>query len=245
MFRSDARRFVFRAHAVGVSGTFNKPYREYLDAQASCALGITGGTASAVVKGFSYRNIISFSLAESHILGQPGDAEGSHTTLSTVNIEGFNVMNMLTCGRIVTRLSSRSFSDKTQAAFVAVGSHFEKLRVAGQDVTVELDDNLLSGWDTYKEARDGLQKRDGVKIPDGTMFYGSIVRKISEPKGTKVTGNRIDIPHFGSIYLGEIYIDLKSRRLDMVRIAFGCPVDGNGNAGGVENNGETYPPLAG
>jgi hypothetical protein len=90
-----------------------------------------------------------------------------------------------------------------------------------------------------------VEERDHIKIPDGQIFCSSIVRELSVPKGTTVKGNRIDIAHFGSIYLGEIYVDVKSRRLELVRIAFGCPVEGDGSGGGVENNGEPYPPLAG
>jgi hypothetical protein len=243
MFRIDQRRFLYRASAVGLSGTFNKPYKEYVSAQASCALGIEGGIASAAVKDFSYRNIMSFDLAESHILGQPGETEGCYTTLNTVTLEGFNVMNMLSCDGIVARLSSRSYMDKTPAAFVAVGSHFDNLRVAGQPVEVDLDEDVLCKWETYEEARVGFERRDHVKIVDGQTYCGSIVSSISQPKGTTVTGNRIDIPHFGSIYLGEIYISPAMRRMQMIRIAFGCPVDGDGGVGTPENNGESYPPL--
>ena len=245
MIKPEGKRFLYRAHAVGAAGSFRKPYTEYVDAQASCALAITGGVASSCVRDFSYRNIMSFSLAESSILGQPGETEGVYTTLSTVTLEDFNVMNMITADRIVARLSSRTYSDRQEAAFLAIGSHFDNLRVAGQPVSMDLDGDILAKWETYEQARAGYQEREHIKIPDHQLICRSIVYNVSEPSGTKVTGNRIDIPHFGSVYLGEIYVLGKSRRVVMMRIAFGCPVDGDGSAGDVENNGEPYPPLAG
>jgi hypothetical protein len=247
MFRFDQRRFCYRASAVGVSGTFKKPYREFLPSQASCALGIEGGIASSVVKEFSYRDILSFSSAASSILGQPGDTPNVFTTLNTVTVEDFNVMNMLSCDGIVARLSSRSFMEKTPvpSAFVAFGSQFQDLRIAGQPVSVEFDEDILCAWETYEQARTGIEERDHVKIPEGSTYCTSIVSAIGPIKSATVTGNRIDIPHFGSIYLGEYYISPTIRRLQMIRIEFGCPVDGGSGVGTPENNGEPYPPLAG
>lgn len=51
----------------------------------------------------------------------------------------------------------------------------------------------------------------------------------------------IHVPGFGTVYLGELLISRYSRRLNMLRIEMGSPVEGSLVGGGTEGNGSTYP----
>jgi hypothetical protein len=43
------------------------------------------------------------------------------------------------------------------------------------------------------------------------------------------------------VYLAEMYVDGNARRLTMLRIELGCPVEGGMDFGGVGGNGSFYP----
>ena len=241
MFKSEGRRFLYQAGALAAGGTFTKPYNEFMESQASSVLPIDGGMGRARVEKFAHRNIVAFDAAETQVLGQPGTAPDTHACLATATIEGLNTLNMVTASRVSARLAWHSFDDGQETQFQAVGSYIENLRVAGQPVDVKLDEEVLSGWDTYAKAREGMIKRTGMEIQWGKAVGASIVASISRIAGATVDGNRIDVPEFGSIHLGEIYISLATRRLVMMRIRYGCPVDGSAGYGDVEGNGYPFP----
>jgi hypothetical protein len=48
------------------------------------------------------------------------------------------------------------------------------------------------------------------------------------------------VDHFGMVYLAEMYVDGNSRRLTMLRIELGCPVEGGVAAGSVGGNGTSW-----
>lgn len=241
MFREQGKRFLYKAHAVGASGTFTKPHAEFLEAQASCALSIDGGKASARVENFNYRDIVSFRAAFTQAIGTHDPSSGSWNTLMTATVEGLNIQNVVTADRIVARLASHHFADGREASSVTLGSHFENLKVAGQLVHCEPDGQVLRELDTMSKARDGFKDRKPFAVSaDGSRIATSILRNVA-CEGMTVKDNAIHFSEFGSIYLGEIIISDGERRLTMIRIQFGCEVEGDGNFGGVGGNGHPYP----
>ena len=51
----------------------------------------------------------------------------------------------------------------------------------------------------------------------------------------------LHIPGFGTVYLGEFLITRYSRRLTMIRVKMGSPVEGDMEFGNTQGNGSTYP----
>jgi hypothetical protein len=242
MVTRETQRFLYRAHAVGLAATFQKPYVESIPALASTALAITGGVAVAREEYFKYREILSFCSAETHLVGNAGSEPGVHTTLTTTTIEGLNIMNVLMADRIVLRMSSRHFMDDTEASLTFVGSHIENLRIGGHPVDISYDAGVLADWDTFSKARDGFAKRFPNKKDPGATLPMSIVSAVSAPPGVTAEGNRLDFPEFGSVYLGEVFVKEGQRRITLMRVALGCAVKGDVTIADGDGNGQPINP---
>lgn len=66
----------------------------------------------------------------------------------------------------------------------------------------------------------------------------SIVRKLEpECHAFECFGHVIHIQGFGTIRLGEVRICRKTRHLSMIQVRFGCPVEGDGSVGVVDDGG--------
>jgi len=242
MQKQDAIRFAYRAHAIGVAATFTRPRAEILEAQASIALPTTGGLATAHVENFHHRDIISFQSARTHAIGVFNPDSGSFNTQVTSAVEGLNILNVVTADRVVARLASRHFPDGREASILTLGSHFDNLRIAGQPVNFIPDHEILTDWDTFSKAADGLKKRSPNATFKSDVLASTVLTKVS-CDGVEVQANRIVFPEFGTIFLGEILILNGERRLTMLRVDFGCAIDGNGTVGEVGGNGSFPPPF--
>lgn len=88
------------------------------------------------------------------------------------------------------------------------------------------------------------QAREGRFTPPSSkgLIIGSIVKQIT-PLGGKVSafGNVIVVPDFGKIFLGELFIFQGRRRLNMMRLELGSPLDGDVTVSSSESNGTPFP----
>jgi hypothetical protein len=241
MLKKEEKRFLYRAHALAVAGSFTKPHNEHMEAQAGSALSITGGVASGRVENFRHRDIVSFSSAYTQVVGTEGSGEGDYTTLTTATIEGLNIMGVLRADLVVARMALHHYMDGREASVLTIGSHIDGLKIAGHPVDLEHDPEILSTWDTFSKAADGHRAR-GVRVA-GDIIPCSMMRKVSSPPGLTVDRHRIDFPEFGSIYLGEMFVKDGHRRLTMMRVELGCSTDGSVTIGDVDGNGTPAPPV--
>ena len=99
------------------------------------ALPPDGGVGSIRVEGFRHRDILSFGSAYAEVVGtEPED--GVYETLSLSVVEKFNLLDVVTCDRIVARLTSRfpgvakdGCEPPQELSVVPIGSRFEGLRI--------------------------------------------------------------------------------------------------------------------
>jgi hypothetical protein len=76
------------------------------------------------------------------------------------------------------------------------------------------------------------------------QWIGSIFSKVEKcGSGSIVQGNKVQIPGFGTVYLGEFVIAPSQRSITMLRVKLGCPVAGNVLMGFAAGNGMPYPPY--
>jgi hypothetical protein len=239
MHKIEKKRFLFRAHGVAASGRLTKPSNEFIDAQASSALPVNGGMASAQVENFAFRNILSFARARTDLVGTFSPDEGAYNTLITTSVEKLSILGVLTADRVVCRLASRHLADGNEASIITLGSQIENLRVGGTEIPLGLDFPLLLQHNTAAKVRDA--KLAGIQDYNGIILT-SIFNKVGPVPGLSIEGNRIDIEQFGSISLGEIFISRNERRITMIRVALGCAADGDLDLNTVDGNGDSYPP---
>jgi hypothetical protein len=135
-------RFRFHGHAIGAGGRINHPFQEFIEVQAAAALPQIGGHGSAQSSNFHYRDILRFRHAQSEVTGSRSEGpEGKpvHKTLLRSQVEGLDIMGMVTADRVEVRLVS--FTDDEpdgEPCFKFTGSYFENLKVAGVPVKVHL-----------------------------------------------------------------------------------------------------------
>lgn len=265
------RRFLYRSSAVGLSGTFSRPFSEVVEVQAGTALPTAGGYGSARVEDFRYRDLISFCSATSTVSGSEGD-DGVHNTLATVTIEGLDVMGVVTADRIVARLVSEHPGEQEALPVLPVGSHFENLRIAGVPVDPQPHRLLFEGA-TFSELEEASREAPSPFVdPQGSRFRsagplagarrdaaakgGAPIPSFEErlmltslfdvPNGRSAgkaaaAGCAISVAGFGTVFIGEYLISGYARRLTMLRLELGSPVKGAVVVGIVDCNGTLYP----
>ena len=112
----------------------------------------------------------------------------------------------------MARLASEYPFGAGPSSVYLLGSHFENLRIAGRYVRFSMDEVLLWGPPAFHSMGQGGNTT-------------SIVQNIDNVPGS-IKGCRIDIPQFGSVYLGELFISPDARRLTMLRVELGCAIEG-------------------
>src|SRR5690349_6452338 len=89
-------RFLFHAHATGVSGRITRPFDEALDVQAASALPPSGGYSSARQHSIRIREILSIDVARTETSGSLHESKQANVTSATAIVEGFDL-----CGVVV------------------------------------------------------------------------------------------------------------------------------------------------
>jgi hypothetical protein len=240
-------RFHFHATGYALSAHFHRPVEVPVPAQASLALPIEGGHAHSGVDRFEIPRLVSFESAQTHLSGSWQDGDTA-TSSVTVVVEDLRILDVLTVERMVTRLTSEyKFDGKTSESYIiAVGSHFEGLRLAGFDVKVHLRHDLLINSKTFAELKKNVKKNGNAQVGDEVLLC-SLVEKIEtdlqDLPGVKIEGHTIKIPHFGQIALAEVFAGRGIRTLTMLRFQLGSPDGGGGSSGSGSSNGQ--PPKGG
>jgi len=217
MQKQDTGRFFYQAGAFGLGGHISVPgsFSETLEVKASISLPPSGGRGKARVEGHDYNRApvaISFAFAESEVAGYLRP-DGKHQAVSTVTVNGLNVMNRVTAEKVVCRLVSTEYlAPRTQAdsgteeladgmEVVAVGSYIRDLRIDGFSVK-PIHNELLLGEKTYSSLRKSC--KDAFVDPDGNAFslpdLGPIKRTHSAKNRQTILRRFDDCSVLASIY---------------------------------------------
>jgi hypothetical protein len=238
----------FHAGGHAFSAHFVRPVDVPIAAQAATSLPPIGGFAHSRVENFVVSRLASFRVGETHVAGS-WEEPTVVTTSATALLEGLCVLDFLTVDKIVCRLSARYEQDsKNQESHImALGSHFENLRLGGFEVKVTLRHDLLVNSQNFAQLTKNLKSDKRAVVKDGVAFC-SLVEKIEvDPRlekleGFEVNGNRLVVPHFGKIALAEIVAAPGSVSLTMLRFKLGSPDGGGGSGGTTHTNGQPPPP---
>jgi len=150
--------FAYHGSAVAFGARIDKPTPDIIPSQACAVLMPTGGEATAVVRHFDYKGIISFDEAKSYVTGSYESGEhgkpAAYNTLATTSIRNLNVANMLHVEYLVGRVSSKHVvNDEGIAAaegeITFDGSLLEGVRLAGLKGDVALDSRLFADFPTF------------------------------------------------------------------------------------------------
>lgn len=240
-------RYHFHASGYALSAHFDRPVDVPIAAQASLALPIEGGQAHSGIENFAIPRIAAFDAAQTHLSGSFQDEEENTATTSvTVVVEGLSLLDFLTVDRMVTRLTGEhNLKQKNgESHIIALGSHFEDLKLGGHAVNVTLRHDLLLEAKTFENLKKAVKddtKSGRIMIPGNEVLLFSLVDKIeTDLPGAVIEGHTIEVPHFGKIALAEVFAGRGIRTLTMLRFQLGSPDGGGGTGGGGTTNGSPF-----
>lgn len=159
--------YFYHAHAVALGGVVERPSTQTIDAQAACALSISGGTSSANASKFD-NGLISFDSAQSTVTGSAERKNGNdhYYTGSSVVINKLSVAGIFKADQIVARMtcehimpianpgSASPQTDPTEPTILTTGSHFDNLRIAGYPVDIDMAHEVFNQFPTFQHCCD-------------------------------------------------------------------------------------------
>ena len=243
--------FHFHAEGHAFSAHFVRPVDVPIAAQAATSLPTIGGHGHSRVENFHVPRLVSFSLGETHVAGS-WQEWNVVTTSATSVLKHLSVLDFLTVDKVVSRLTGQYTADKKnrESHIIALGSHFDNLRLGGFDVKVTLRHDLLINSRNFAELKDNLKrdkKPDKLTSLDDGCACCSLVEKIEvDPglqrlKGFEINGHILTVPHFGKLALAEVLAEPGTITLTMLRMELGSPDGGGGTGGQTRTNGQPPP----
>src|ERR1044071_3502343 len=176
-------RMLYNASAACASGRLTLPVQETMPTQAPVSLQRIGGVGSASVEEYTYRNIVYMEYAESSVVGSYSEKDKAHGTASMAIIEGLNVMDVVTCDRIVARITTKH-PQSAEPSIIPMGSVIEGLRVAGHPMRPVLSVILFTQYDTWTQLNNAYKNDQAVKKQlDDQSFYKGTGKDLPEAKG--------------------------------------------------------------
>jgi hypothetical protein len=263
-------RYLFDANAIGIAGQIVHPFRDVIPVQAASALPPDGGFGSSRVEGFRHKEMFSFGSAYTQVVGTETE-DGVFETVSLAVVEKFNVLDIVTCDRIVARVTARHPGQypegsnlPLETSVVPIGSRFEGLRIGHTFFqSLELAPNFFSApehssWTGLQRALENERVREQLaplslpgpdgrpaQLPPGGQPNGLLgfCIALGGPTDESVLGAPITfaLPHFGTVHLGEFFCYPSARSLTMLRVDLGCPVGGLVSAAAVQGGGRPFP----
>jgi hypothetical protein len=140
MVNGVLRNHCFSAQAKAFSGQLELPLRRKIEPQAFVELLPKGGYESSQGGEFRVDSAISYSSATTQVGGNLEVKKGrGWNTLATATIEGLNIMEVVTCDRIVAQINTEHPREGYIPEVNFLGTRFENLRIAGHKVELDLD----------------------------------------------------------------------------------------------------------
>ena len=241
---ADKKTFLYQADAVAFGGKITLPFHEVLEGQATCALSIHGGYSQAHVENYRFKNFFSFGSARSQAIGNYSEADKAYFSMASVCIEKINVMDMITCDRIISRVSAMypNQENPSEVQITPLGCSFENLRIDGKPIHVQLATSFFNQYPTFSSliTDRGMEALSSLSLGQnkGQLTSYSMV---SNDADFGFKDHVLEIPQFGSVRLARLFCSYNVRRVSMLEVTLGCPGEGEGNFGGAAGGGNPWP----
>lgn len=258
MADEKSTHYKYKAYAFGLKGRITLPIHQEIEPVAAVELATKGGFNTSRVEKFRLEHFVSVGAASTSVTGAYSEKDDAFFTVTTSTVENLDILGIVTADKVVARIMSRSQyavpntkkADELEPSFVATGSHFENLVIAGHPVTVKLHVGTLCDMDTFAKAR-----------AEGPRRLGSAFVKVDQANGGEIECTLVDlidtggapelhlrgrdsifIEQFGTIRFGEVIMNRRERRVTMIEVTLGCGHEGNLKAASVGGNGSPGVP---
>lgn len=132
------------AEAHALHGSLQLPIEQDIPHQASVKLFEKGGYLSEHSTGYRLESILSYAAAYTQVSGHKEIKTGhGYNTLATSVVEGLNLLDVITCDRVVSQIFTEHPPDRYVPIVSFLGTRFENLRIAGHEVKFKLNRKML------------------------------------------------------------------------------------------------------
>jgi hypothetical protein len=191
----------------------------------------------AVVEGLNVMNMITADRVVANLVSTYRDAEGNQPEVKLIGsrFENLKIAGVPVKVHLCLDVLDRHHDHKSLSAAYAADQKVRDL--FGDD---ELRKRYAGAPAEVKEFLDPPPADDAPMPHHEGVSALSIVRKL-EPEGGafECFGHVIHIEGFGVIRLGEVRICKRTRRLTMIQVRLGCPVEGEASFGSVDDGTST------
>jgi len=239
--------YSFRADANVLGGFLELPIPKPIPTLAPVSLPAVGGFTTASSEAFTLDGLVSCGKASSHVVGRVLE-DGAVAIETTAVVEDLDILQVVRAERIVARLSIW-IKNGEGLKVSTVGSTFEGLRLGSCPRNPWLNEELQR----FERSRNGATRADAERIGalqvtninktfagrdnaqwadnrskwmNGKGKHGAGCSLVEGFEDAKDCGHVVDIPSFGRIFLGELFITPNSAQLVSIRAELGCPVTG-------------------
>ena len=180
-------------------------------------------------------------------------------------VRGLVILGRVHVAHAAMGLMSHSAVGREQPVIRLEGNVLEGVSIDDSRLAITLAEDFYRECDTKdklaKRHAAGLSPRARAHVPargqrgwrsqrfSRSQRHGEVHHRAGDPLGWRLRTPRppfttmsCDVPNFGKIYFGEMFITGESRRLTMVRFQLGSPDGGEVAAAEGETNGGTWPP---
>lgn len=240
--------FSYQACGFGAAGEISAPVAIQLPAEPCVSLPSLGGHVHGENKDLKVSGMLSAQVISCTASGAPIPGKGAWQIIMTSDVQGLDVLGIVTADRITARLSLEQDSDGSPPKVFLLGSQFVNLRIAGQPASVGLNAMLVTHFNTYdvlaRVAKGKLGNQAAVSLPSNSVLL-SLVEKIeTKYPGVAVHDHVIRIPNFGEVHLAELLATPTTRTLTMLRISLQGPLGGQISIAEGRVGGSFFPSAA-
>ena len=235
----------YHADANALGGVLTRPTAQMIEVQSQVSLPAVGGVTHVRNGRYQLFSALAVDATEAQASGAPNALTDCPETMAMSKAEGLNVMHILSADLVVGQILSSHPCKPGAARVTFAGTQIQGLRVAGNDVTVTLDLDIFDHvkhlkQDNYPSAP-AIQSSNFLnKLPGQPAGVPSVlttlVTKINGYSGG-VSGNALDVPGLGTVYLAELLVSAVSYHLIMMRLELGCPTQGSVSVAVAKVNG--------
>jgi hypothetical protein len=241
-----------------------------IPAMASSLIPVTGGRSHQEHKNQVHtadkprqRTLLSVGHAESTAIGRTLDDTHFETEIHAI-VRNLALLDQLHVDLVEMHQTSSRAWDDPHSCFSTKGCKIEGLKLGNVHVKLQLDETPFAECGTrldlnrlYASESDAFRRENSKRFhsePDAKSlteyngrYYASLVKKIelegpeNEKSKMKVDGYSIKWDGFGKIFLGEVIMTDKERRVTMIRLKMGSSAGGGGGVGDGQTNSITAP----
>jgi len=237
-----------------------------LPTQATSSLPVIGGRSECVVnEPFDLRieqprPLLLFGIKSARTFAETPIQRKPGVWITNVHSEvhGLRLLDgAITVEDIVADIRSEHTLDEDCPRITPIKCEILGMKLAGMPLEIGIDLDPFQAAPTKSSIEDHMRKDPGLKGRIGWRHARRRAKAVAEchiiarwffPKGRpdgvdsdSGTQNPIIWKGIGRIFVGEFLIGNLSRRLTALRIALGCPIEGEFVAGEVETDGHTFP----